>query len=61
MFLTFLSATLIVIGFLIGTQGLSGSIIPVVAILLLADLYIGGATVGRLVDANREELLASAG
>ena len=41
MFLTFLSATLIVVGFLIGTQGLSGSIIPVVAILLLADLYIG--------------------
>ena len=61
MFLTFLSATLIVVGFLIGTQGLSGSIIPVVAILLLADLYIGGATVGRLVEANREELLAVRG
>jgi hypothetical protein len=61
MFLTFLSATLIVIGFLIGTQGLSTAIIPVVAILLLADLYVGGATVGRLVDANREELLAIRG
>ena len=61
MFLTFLSATLIVIGFLIGTQGLSTAIIPVVAILLLADLYIGGATVGRLFEANREELLAIRG
>jgi hypothetical protein len=61
MFLTFLSATLIVIGFLIGTQGLSTEIIPVVAILLLADLYIGAATVGRLVEANREELMAIRG
>jgi len=61
MFLTFLSATLIVIGFLIGTQGLSTALIPVVAILLLADLYIGAATVGRLFDSNREELLAIRG
>ena len=61
MFLTFLSATLIVIGFLIGAQGLSTALIPVVAILLLADLYIGAATVGRLFDANREELLAIRG
>ena len=56
MFLTFLSATLIVIGFLIGSQGLSPGVVPVAAILLLADLYIGAATVGRLIDANSEEL-----
>ena len=56
MFLTFLSATLIVIGFLIGSQGLTVAVVPVAAILLLADLYIGAATVGRLIDANREEL-----
>jgi hypothetical protein len=56
MFLTFLSATLIVVGFLIGSQGLSPGVVPVVAILLLADLYIGAATVGRLIDANSEEL-----
>lgn len=61
MFLTFLSATLIVIGFLIGSQGLSPGVVPVAAILLLADLYIGAATVGRLIDANSEELHAVRG
>ena len=56
MFLTFLSASLIVIGFLIGSQGLTSDVVPVAVILLLADLYIGTATVGRLIDANNEEL-----
>jgi hypothetical protein len=56
MFLSFLSATLIVIGFMIGTQGLSSAILPIVAILLIADLFIGTATVRRLIDANAEEL-----
>ena len=56
MFLTFLSASLIVIGFLIGSQGLTVAVVPVAAILLLADLFIGLATVGRLIDANHEEL-----
>jgi hypothetical protein len=56
MFLSFLSASLIVIGFLIGSQGLSSTIIPIAALLLLADLYIGVATVGRLLDASAEEL-----
>jgi len=35
--------------------------VPVAAILLLADLYIGAATVGRLIDANSEELQAMRG
>jgi hypothetical protein len=61
MFLTFLSATLIVIGFVIGSQGLVPGVVPVAAILLLADLYIGAATVGRLIDANSEELRAVRG
>lgn len=61
MFLTFLSATLIVIGFVIGSQGLSPGVVPVAATLLLADLYIGAATVGRLIDANSEELHAVRG
>ena len=56
MFLTFLSAFLIVIGFLIGSQGLTSALVPVIAVLLLADLYIGTATVGRLRDASAEEL-----
>lgn len=61
MFLTFLSATLIVIGFLIGSQGLTPEVVPVAAILLLADLYIGAATAGRLIDASDEELHAVRG
>jgi len=56
MFLSFLSATLIVIGFLIGSQGLSSAVVPVAGVLLLADLYIGMAAVGRLLDASGEEL-----
>jgi hypothetical protein len=56
MFLSFLSASLIVIGFLIGTQGLSSALVPLVAVLLLADLYVGTATVGRLIGASGEEL-----
>jgi hypothetical protein len=55
MFLSFLSATLIVIGFLVGTQGLTPGLVPVVAVLLIADLFIGLATVGRLANANEEE------
>ena len=56
MFLSFLSASLIVIGFLIGAQGLSPSVLPIAVVLLLADLFIGAATVGRLLDASSEEL-----
>ena len=55
MFLTFLSASLIVIGFVIGAQGLSTTVVPVALALLLADLFIGLATVGRLIGANGEE------
>ena len=56
MFLTFLSATLIVIGFLVGAQGLSADVLPIVLMLLMADLFVGVATVGRLIDASAEEL-----
>jgi hypothetical protein len=56
MFLTFLSASLIVIGFVVGAQGLSPTVVPVALALLLADLYIGAATLGRIIDASREEL-----
>jgi hypothetical protein len=56
MFLSFLSATLIVMGFLVGTQGLSSTIWPIVVVLLVADLFIGIATGGRLAAASTEEL-----
>jgi hypothetical protein len=56
MFLSFLSATLIVIGFLLSSATFSAVVIPVVALLLLADLFIGLATLGRLLGASAEEL-----
>jgi hypothetical protein len=56
MFLTFLSATLIVIGFVVGAQGLTGTVVPIALALLVADLYIGAATLGRIIAASREEL-----
>jgi hypothetical protein len=55
MFLSFLSATLIVIGFLVGSQGFTPAILPIIALLLIADLFIGMATVGRLIGASAEE------
>lgn len=56
MFLSFLSASLIVIGFMVGAQVPSSAMLPVTFVLLLADLYIGAATVGRLLEASAEEL-----
>jgi hypothetical protein len=55
MFLSFLSATLIVIGFLIATDSFSEAVLPVVALLLAVDLFIGLATLGRLAGASNEE------
>jgi hypothetical protein len=56
MFLQFLSASLIVIGFLISALGLTPTVGLLASILLGADLYIGVATASRLIGANREEL-----
>jgi hypothetical protein len=56
MFLTFLSATLIVIGFVVGAQGLTATVAAIALPLLLADMYIGAATLGRIIAASREEL-----
>ncbi len=56
MFLSFLSATLIVMGFLVASSAFSGVAVPITAIMLLADLFIGLATLGRLIDASSEEL-----
>lgn len=54
MFLTFLSASLIAMGFVAQNASL-----PAVPIVILAlDLFVGLATLGRLVDCVREEFLA---
>lgn len=61
MFLSFLSATLIVIGFLVSSDSLRGVVLPVAVLLLAADLFIGMATVGRLLDAGAEDIHAIRG
>lgn len=61
MFLTFLSATLIVVGFLISSPTLSGAVLPVTGLLLAVDLFIGLATIGRLAGAAGEEFTAIRG
>ena len=58
MFLTFLSASLIVVGFLVASDRFADAVIPIVILLLAVNLYIGLATLGRIVDANFEELTA---
>jgi hypothetical protein len=56
MFLTFLSASLVALGFVAGSMP-SGGTFPLVVIAILAlDLFVGLATVGRLTGAGREEI-----
>lgn len=61
MFLTFLSATLIVIGLMVASDAFAGAVMPVSAVLLAVDLFIGLATIGRLVNASTEEFRAIRG
>jgi hypothetical protein len=61
MFLTFLSASLVALGFVAGS-GAAGSMLPLVAIPILGlDLFVGLATLGRLIDATNEEFVALQG
>jgi hypothetical protein len=60
MFLTFLSASLVALGFVY--QGGAGPDFPGVLVAILGlDLFVGLATLGRLVGASREEFLALQG
>ncbi len=61
MFLTFLSASLVVLGFLVGPLGLSETYALIAAMLLGANLLIGVTTLIRLTDAGQEELEAVRG
>ena len=54
MFLTFLSASLIAMGFV----AQDGSLAAVPIVILALDLFVGLATLGRLLDCVREELFA---
>lgn len=55
MFLSFLSATLVVLG-LLATGGFSDAFLAIVAVVLGVDLFVGLATLGRILDASREDL-----
>lgn len=61
MFLSFLSATLIVIGLMVASDVFAEAVLPVVALLLAVDLFIGLATIGRLTNASNEEFRAIRG
>jgi len=57
MFLTLLSASLVALGFVY--QGGGGSDFPMIVIAVLAlDLFVGFATLFRIVNASNEEILA---
>ena len=61
MFLSFLSATLIVIGLMVASDAFAQAVLPVAALLLAVDLFIGLATIGRLANASTEEFRAIRG
>ncbi len=61
MFLSFLSATLIVIGLMVASDAFAGAVLPVSGMLLAVDLFIGLATIGRLANASSEEFRAIRG
>src|SRR4051795_6849919 len=56
MFLTFLSATLVALGLIATAIGFSDQFLVLAAGVLAVDLFIGLATLGRVVDASREDL-----
>jgi len=61
MFLTFLSASLIVVGFLVASDRFAEAAIPIVVLLLAVNLFVGLATLGRVVAAGLEEFAAVRG
>lgn len=61
MFLTFLGASLVALGLVAATTGVTPSLAFVAAIILATDLFIGLATLGRIVSASDEEMDCIAG
>ncbi|HET9852128.1 MAG TPA: hypothetical protein VFP56_06440 [Candidatus Limnocylindrales bacterium] len=56
MFLAVLSATLVALGLVSTGTGFSDSFLFVVAVVLTLDLFVGLATLGRIVGASSEDL-----
>jgi hypothetical protein len=56
MFLTFLSATLVALGLVSTATGFNRDFLVVAALTFAVDLFIGLATMGRVVNATSEDL-----
>lgn len=56
MFLAFLSTTLVALGLVAGPTGFGDEFLVLTAAILGIDLFIGVATLGRLIGASREDL-----
>jgi hypothetical protein len=56
MFLSFLSATLVVLGLISTATGFSDAFLVIAAVVLALDLFVGLVTIGRVVAASDEDL-----
>ncbi|MFN8620876.1 MAG: hypothetical protein U0869_09055 [Chloroflexota bacterium] len=56
MFLAFLSATLVALGLVATVTGIGDQLLVIAIAVLGVDLFIGVATLGRLVSASREDI-----
>ena len=61
MFLTFLGASLVALGLISAAIGFTSQLALVAAVILATDLFIGFATLGRVLAAGTEELVCVAG
>lgn len=56
MFLSFLAATLVVLGLVSTATGFSDSFLAIAAVILSLDLFVGYASLGRVAFASREDI-----
>jgi hypothetical protein len=61
MFLTFLGASLVALGLIASATGFTPQLALVSAVVLATDLFVGLATLGRILDASHEEMSCVAG
>jgi hypothetical protein len=61
MFLTFLGASLVALGLVAGATGFTTDLAIVASVVLATDLFLGLATLGRILDAGGEEMATVVG
>jgi hypothetical protein len=61
MFLTFLGASLVALGLISAATGFTSQLALVAAVILATDLFLGLATLGRILDAGQEEMATIVG